>query len=854
MLPIARLGRLLSLSLALAAALCFAAPARAQGTSGQVPDPMSSVELAKLLRQYVHPTNEQVVSIEALHDGYRDRFRALRENEIERFLVKMKAMQGGVLPKKEQVEEFTKSYDRVNRQIAEIDDAFFEGVATLMGEERRIAVQRARDARGRTRAAAGIMTGLQGANASVDLSAIMLDLNLPPQEAETIDPLLIAYEQKLTAAVKELGAASMRMIRDMFDELEKAGLGNLSQEEMMNDPEKMKAMMETMQAAMAKAGERMKAKTTDLAEFNGKSFRSLSVQLGDDSKRKFRARYLAKAYPELATDPDGAESLFRMMLRIKALDDAVREQVRGAYQQWQAADNALVDQCAKEIDEARASRAMMDFSGAGMQEQMKKIQELAVKRSEIAAKAMSSAAAVVGDERIKKLTQKMIEKRRGAGNAAPDFDDATDPEADGDGPAIAAGARPMEAEAAAMHAARMTERGPIGDAAMTAIATQLALDDSRKALLETMRGDYAKRWDEEIRAAQASVDALGNDRWAKGPESEEMKLDTAKSAAYYNARKALLVKASEADAAFLGDLASVLGEKSAPVLQLVRLERVLDRTAGTNGQMGYALALGAPETAVNIATLLRTAELSAEDRGKVNAAVAALVDPLIKVQLDSFATSIDQERAMEEMGQRNMALYRNAGEQPDMAELQKAGMEMMTLQGQQTEVQARRSEAARGAWSAALGALSEEQRSALQLSYDELAYPAIFKDARSALPYIDKARALHDLTDDQRTQLQGLHDRSRAEHLEFSRKMLPKRAVAAPPSKPDEMQRYWQEQMEIANAREKVRFERDEQSQRAVSALRRILTEAQLSQIPGLAEYESAAAKKQRGPFGQQLE
>ena len=41
-------------------------------------------------------------------------------------------MQGG-MPKKEQIEEFTKSYERVNKQIAQVDDSFFDGVVTLMG-------------------------------------------------------------------------------------------------------------------------------------------------------------------------------------------------------------------------------------------------------------------------------------------------------------------------------------------------------------------------------------------------------------------------------------------------------------------------------------------------------------------------------------------------------------------------------------------------------------------------------------------------------------------------------------------------------------------------------------------------
>ena len=68
-------NRLASFVLILATALCFAEPARAQGTSGQVPDPMSAAELSQFMNLYVHPTKEQGVAIEGLHDGYRERFR-----------------------------------------------------------------------------------------------------------------------------------------------------------------------------------------------------------------------------------------------------------------------------------------------------------------------------------------------------------------------------------------------------------------------------------------------------------------------------------------------------------------------------------------------------------------------------------------------------------------------------------------------------------------------------------------------------------------------------------------------------------------------------------------------------------
>ena len=812
---------------------------------------MSAVELSQLMNLYVHPTKEQGVAIEGLHDGYRERFRLLRENEIEHFLTKTKAMQGG-MPKKEQIEEFTKSYDRVNKQIAEVDDSFFDGVVTLMGEERRISVQRARDTRSRTRSNGGMLRGLMSQYPSVDLSAIALEMGLTPEELATIDPMLAIYEQNLTASIKDLGVASTRMMRDMFDELEKAGFGEVSQEDMMKDPEKMKQMMETTQSAMAKAGERMKAKSRKLSEFNNKTCQALAGQLTGDSKRKLRALYLAKAYPELSSDPSGANVLFKRALRLKKLDDAAREQIRAAYLQWQAADDAFVEQSIKEIDESRASHKWMDFTGNG--DNAKKMAERMKQRKEIATKALKSVSPLVGNPHL----QFMFENSNEIGgqeitdeslDIIEDGDDASTGEESSGINARAADAEDPSFEQETV----ITNRGPMGESAIDLIATQLALDDSGKALLKTMHQDYMKKWDEEIRTEQSRVDDLNSGRWARAAKnSDDMNVDETKQTAYFNGRKALLQKSTEVDEAFLNELISVLGEKSTPVLQMAKLERVLERLESNKGMFGgFDSFMGASESLVNIVTVLNSAKLSPEEQAKVREALAMKIDPLIKDQLTLLSQSIDQDREMEEMGMRSAAKFSGQNEEkPDMVEMQKLGMETMAIQARQTELKTKRTAAVRAAWATAIAPLGEKQQASLQLAFDEHAYPSIFKDSRSASPFIEKALALHDLSDDQRKQLQSLSETSRAEHVDFCRKMLPKKAAGPPPAQAEEMQQYWQEQMQVANAREKIRFERDEHSQRAISAIRRILNESQVNQINGLANYEKSATKKNQSPFG----
>jgi hypothetical protein len=59
---------LLSVLLVIGVLLLAARPAAAQGTSGQLPDPIATVELNRLLSLYVKPDDSQRATIESLHD------------------------------------------------------------------------------------------------------------------------------------------------------------------------------------------------------------------------------------------------------------------------------------------------------------------------------------------------------------------------------------------------------------------------------------------------------------------------------------------------------------------------------------------------------------------------------------------------------------------------------------------------------------------------------------------------------------------------------------------------------------------------------------------------------------------
>ena len=112
----------------------------------------------------------------------------------------------------------------------------------------------------------------------------------------------------------------------------------------------------------------------------------------------------------------------------------------------------------------------------------------------------------------------------------------------------------------------------------------------------------------------------------------------------------------------------------------------------------------------------------------------------------------------------------------------------------------------------------------------------------TALPFIEKSLEMGDLTDAQRQELTSLHQRYRDEYVSYCRKMVPKRESL--PEETDEQSRteFWKRRMAEQNEQAKIRFDRDERSQRAVSQLRRILTAEQAARIGALASYDHDAA------------
>ncbi|MFO0827255.1 MAG: hypothetical protein U0572_03810 [Phycisphaerales bacterium] len=828
-----RIAHLVAVLVAVLVATVFfcSAPARAQGTSGQVPEPISTSDLQTLMRRYVRPTPAQWDAIESLHDDYRDAFRQLREGEIEKFLADMRALQSTGMPKREVVEDYLRKYDRLRHRIEELDGTLLDGVATIVGDEKKAGVARARDARARTRElTGGIAAGFGGG--VLDLSDLAFDVFENPADLAPIDSALASYEQRLTVLARATGEDSRRMLLDLFKELEKLGLGDVQQDQLAGDPERMQQVMEAMQSAWKTVGAKVQKDAAEMRELNAKTFRGFSGQLQGDSARRFRLGYIGRAYAEVGMTAAQPERLFRAAMRMSKLDPDVKTRVKAEYESWVKADDALVDQAVKLSDEFAKSHGPMDFDPTTWQAHNEKLQEVRTKREELAQKAGESLRSILGDERFERLSN------RAMAAAKPNvFDETGDP--DGEQPGIGTHASPDEE----MVARELGDgESPIGVPGVQSIAAALKLTEADKPTLETLHSDYLKKWDDAIKPIEAEMRKAQSETWVVDESQQSGRFDIAKQNEYFSKRKALIEKAGALDDEFFDDVVKALGDSHAEAIRLARLERISERF-GQPGGGGWSMRMFGDLDAetVNLAKLLATSSLPEAERAKASAALAARADTLAKEIAAAYLAAIQAQNDLQVLSASFSERWTSANESDaaaaSAAQL-KFSTDMMRLQTKLSDASSARGKASTEAFAAVLESISESERPALQLEFDRAAFPSIFRDPRSALPFLEQAAAMRDLTDEQRTHLRALTSSYRAEYLEACRKMIPPKTTPDPNAKPEQS---FMVAMEQNNARAKVQFDRDERSARAVSQLRRILTEEQQKRIPALAEYEKAA-------------
>ena len=205
------------LTLLLSCSLAFG-----QMSEQMVGGPISTRRFERLLRAYVQPTEGESAALDRLHEAYLDRFRAEIDPELAALL---KGFSEGA-PSLQEFRRLMRETERLRARIAEADRALFDGAAELLSEDKRASLARVRGARDRARSLGGL-TGMSsaifagGGGAFVDLADLLARDRVlravPADMRPRFDALAVAQEARLLAQAQRLDRTSTKAFDGYYE-------------------------------------------------------------------------------------------------------------------------------------------------------------------------------------------------------------------------------------------------------------------------------------------------------------------------------------------------------------------------------------------------------------------------------------------------------------------------------------------------------------------------------------------------------------------------------------------------------------------------------------------------------------
>ncbi|MHC4809417.1 MAG: hypothetical protein ACYTEV_03525 [Planctomycetota bacterium] len=829
---------LLSLALAVLAAAIAVRPAAAQPSDGTVTAITAQEINAYAQRLGLTPT--QRVALDPIHDAYKAEFDQLRARLIEPFMARQRELNmGGPAVTREAVEEMLEEQTRINGRVAQLDNRFFDQMAPLLSGPQQAMLPRVRLARERVRLQANqMMMAFGGAPADVSGMFARAGIRLTPEQLVRVDELLIPYEQRLTRRLGEFSELTSGMMLKMVNMMDEAGLLGMTQEEMMSDPERMQAVMETVQQAFAEIGRESSEKASEIRELNLTTYRRLLEVLPPRAGVALRGIFLPEAAPFFwFGESDGGPS----GVWIEAMDvaDLTAEQratidaeLLAAYTGENQLQNTVLEEQIKVMSGATPMDMDMEAITA-IQERAGEVGSTLLKRRE---EANTRVAALLGEDWRTRRTESSDEGSAVAGMPG--------------GVGGFAGIRGMVVSEAGMDASAgdaddaaanfdgmLPDR--IGGRTIRDMARRIGISPENMTILEALHQDYREAFAglpslETVRSRWAS-------RWSGAGDEEDSADDRIR--ALNAARRTAFAEIAALEETFFDDLAATFGATPEQVqaIDLERLGRRLTRLRGPIEQRNWNARSGSAAGAVDLFTLIGSMPfLPAPDRVALAEPMRDYLNAAIPVAERLMEAALEMQEA-EARWQQEMENAAEVSSAVDAVEISQRYQRLMGAAAERlSSIRGELAAANESAVTAMAAAMSPEGRQLLEAVWRESAFPAVYLDPLSVVNHFERALALEDLSSDVRRDLESVFAGYRGEWERLSAEM----AEALRGRRMDMMNWQevdWVEMQAFGQRMSALATERADGSIRAANQLRVLLDEGQLARIGGLPDPEDSS-------------
>jgi Spy/CpxP family protein refolding chaperone len=830
-----------------------------QGTSGTLPGPISSHDLATWADQ-LELGDEQRQAIDPFHEEYREAFRQLRDGEIEEYLQEVGGMMGRGFRglDKDAIEDSLRKLDRLMTRISLLDEGLFNNMQTALSDEQVAKLPRVMQARKRERFRTGAtrMAGSANRAARVDMSDLYYGLELTPDQRQATDPLVVQYEDRLTAATEDLYEAATRMFLVVVEALEDAGV---SFENIARGGPPPADMMNAMRNAWTEANKKPREKAAAISDLNNQTLRRLSEFLPPDAASTLRDRYLGRAYPEVprASQSQALKS-FHAALRLPSLSPDLRADINALAVEFRGSANQVVDEMIKAVDEYRNNAAPFGRDRTLRREYNQKLEGYRERLAALDQTAVETLGGLLGPD----LSQSVK-----IAAADTTFEDETS-EADGRD-RRRAGSSVGEATDAFIAGLGPDPflPSPITSRDVAIYTKRLELDDNDRFILKSLHQEYVgafgqlKRTDiATLRAALAAARPPREERRQEGPRrGEENARPTGPTPQQvdeiYELRGSALKSIQTLDGTFFDDIETLIAApEQAALVQRLRTARERSvynrgleanpfdamfggrgRRHGRGGPRGPNMGSQSNESGVDLSYLVEKLDLDAGGRAEMDKLLADYEANALDGFRRQYESVLKLRREIERLrAQRAQPDGDGNRRERDRQAMQSRWESFQRLQENEgrkaTDDRKFMVDLNRATLAVLTEALPEEAAAQLDQAYNHAAFPSIYDDPDGADRYLTTALQLRDLGESQRDGIDAIIAEYRPAYEKLAEQIAEIHAARADEGNDFDRER-WRTYQEQRNRIEVLDFERQELNAKALRQLREVLTDEQVERL-----------------------
>lgn len=772
-----RLAPALSLLLLLAAWLALAPRLQAQTLGEVVAEPFSSEQFDRLMG-YARLDYAQRLAAEAAHEEYKQRFAELRDRDLSPYMIRFRrfteGMMGG-MPDRGTIEQLLRERRQMVDRMTVLDRDLFEAISQQVRDDQQPRIDRAR--RQRERAYYRLASSMHDIP-DVDLSELVARLRLPAELEAEIDPVLTSWETSYTNALRDAQEKSLTGITRVFDMMADSGFDPGAM--MMGggeefDEDAQAAMMAAMEDFNRRI-EQIMAEPTRIAkeahDLTRRTARQIEPMLPAAESRRFRRMSRVWFHPEFFPDHSSLERAFEYALEQESLA-AHHADLEAARQAYEVEVETIHREMIRENDAfaelQRTMRMGTGYDPEAWTRHWELTQELRNRRDEVNERHAERLEDLLSNEDYYRVISHRgpgPDEQRWSTGGSSDFPMMAEDGDDFNEMAIVVDADEwVDAEASDNLWQLWSNAGlhymhgmpsPLTAADLRVWCVRLnATNDQRDILLSLLEG-YMEDYQTALKGPVSRVlkpifeaDVDYNDQEAV------QRHHRATQAAYGKTREHLL----QVDMEFIESVSTLLSPGQQESLAAVK--RSVERRHLAMEAYGWEI-----DNQVDPIVLLTRMRPSDE--------VWRVIEvPLRSYEEETFKL-IDQRRKVvrerDEVQQRMSELWQSG--QPDqrqMMEIQATWQQAYQAVG---EVDEQLSEAAERTIAEFIQVLPPDDAAAFEKRVNRLMFPDVYPDQRDALPVLQAAAALRDLSPAARAQVEDLIAEHTREHDRFSAAMI----------------------------------------------------------------------------------